>query len=149
MRITEALLRTIISESLREHMKPVGAVTTAWGKATVFYDPEVTLEENAIRVLEMFRSIPKRERMKSTAIRVEVYDNPEDVTRRLDDVGVYPDVLVNGAYDLRTGTLYTCTWDGYRDSPRPALHEFGHSVVGMDEEMAEAWAENYMHVVRW
>jgi hypothetical protein len=46
MRITEALLRTIISESLREHMKPVGAVTTARGKATVFYDPEVTLEEN-------------------------------------------------------------------------------------------------------
>ncbi len=146
---SDKLIRLLIRESLKEHMKSVGSVKTSSGEATVFYDPEVTLEENAIRVLELFRSLPKRERMKSTATRVEVFDNPEDVTRRLDDVGVYPDELVNGAFDFRTGTLYTCTWDGYKDSPRPALHEFGHSIVGADEEMAEAWSENYSHSARW
>ena len=146
---SDRLIRLLIREALNEHMKPVGSVKTSSGEATVFYDPEITMGETATKILRLLRSIPERERMKSTVRRVEVFDNPEDVTRRLDDVGIYQDDLSNGAFDFRSGTLYTCVWDGYQESPRTTLHEFGHSIVGVDEEMAESWYENYAESVDW
>ncbi len=121
----------------------VGAIRTGSGSAQVVYDPEVTRNETAVFALRVLKSVPSRELAKSAARRFEIYDNPEDVTRRLDEVGIEDYALSNGAFDFSTGTVYACTWDGYKDSSHTLLHELGHSIVGRDEGMAEAWYENY------
>ena len=147
------VLRQLIRESFAE-MYPrkfisVGSVRTGAGSAEVVYDPEVTMEDTARKMLRTLQSVPQRELSKSAAQKIEAYDNPEDVTQRFEEVGIEQDELSNGAYDFRTGTVYACSWDGYQDSPRTLLHELGHSIVGEDEEMAEAWYENYVRSVEW
>ena len=143
VKMSKAQSEKIVDEIHPIEFVSVGSVRTGAGVAEVVYDPEVTIEDTARWMLETLKSVPKRELRKSAATRIEAYDNPEDVTRRLDEVGIEQDELSNGAYDFRTGTIYACAWDGYRDSPRTLLHELGHSIVGADEEMAEAWYENY------
>ena len=68
---------------------------------------------------------------------------------RLEEVGIFDSGMSNGVYDFETGTLYTCVWDGHAESPRTTLHEFGHSIVGQNEDAAEAWFRNYEKAVVW
>jgi hypothetical protein len=157
-----AILCSIIKEvllfeqiSLHEDMiddrefSVVGSLQTGVGSAKVVRDRNVTTEDTAVRVFRMLSSLPQRELSKSAARRIEVYDNPEDVTMRLEEVGIFDSGMSNGAYDFETGILYACVWDGHTESPRTTLHEFGHSIVGHDEDAAETWFRNYEKIVVW
>ena len=130
--------------------KSVGSVRTGAGNAQVVFDPEVTTEGTARRALQFIKSIPTRDLSMSAARRFEIFDNPEDVSQRLDEVGIVADDLSNGAFDFRTGIVYACVWDGYASSFRTLMHEIGHSIVGRDEAMAESWYANRQHMdAKW
>ena len=130
--------------------KSVGSVRTGAGNAQVVFDPEVTTEDTARRTLQFIKSIPTRDLSMSAARRFEIFDNPEDVSQRLDEVGIVADDLSNGAFDFRTGIVYACVWDGYASSFRTLMHEIGHSIVGRDEAMAESWYANRQHMdAKW
>jgi len=147
--LTKLIKETLQTLSDSENFVSVGSLRTGAGVAAVFRNPELTSEDTAKRVLRMLSSLPSRELSKSTCKRIEIFDNPEDVTARLESVGIFDSDLSNGAFDFDSGTLYACVWDGYSESPRTVLHEFGHSIVGPDEDSAEAWYQNYTNTVSW
>lgn len=127
---------------------PSGSRVTLGGKdISIDFDSEVTSRDTIAKVKGWLDSVPKEELAKSTAKKVEVYDNPEDLQRRLDEVGIEmdhgPNGLTRGAFDFSTGTLYASVWDGHQNSPRTLFHEIGHSILGMDENRAESWAQKF------
>jgi hypothetical protein len=111
-------------------------------------DPEVTAPSTEKRVRDFVdKNVAARDIDRSAATRVELYDNPEDVMARLQEVGIDPEVddggYVRGAYDFDNHVIYASTWDGYQDSARNFLHELGHSILGRSEEAAIQFSDNY------
>lgn len=92
-------------------------------------------------------AIPKRELDKAAIKTIEIYDNPEDLMSRLTERGVDfdPGDYVRGAYDVRTKTIYASVYDADLgvSTNKNLLHEIGHSIVGLDEEINEIWLKNY------
>ena len=128
--------------------RSAGAVRTAAGEIPVHYDPEVVSPEAAARAVGWLARVPAHELAKSAARRIEVYENPEDMYARMEergiDPGLEPSGEVRGAYDFSTHTLYASTWNGTEHHPRTLLHELGHSIVGVDEDLAEGWAQAHL-----
>ena len=111
-------------------------------------DPEVTMEQSLSYLKDYVdNKMPDHLKGKSAAKHIEVFDNPEDVYTRLEELGIAPDIgddgVVRGAYDFESHTIYTSLWDGYRNSEKNFLHEFGHSIFGEDEDKIEAFVEDY------
>lgn len=131
--------------------KSVGTVKLAHGDVHVHYDPEVTSEDTAKKALAWLRAVPASELKKSSAKRIEIYQNPEDVHARMTEVGVDPEVSehgeVRGAFHAGNKTLYSSIWSNHhkQDHPRTLYHELGHSIVGQGEEGAESWAQSHIH----
>ncbi len=136
------------SGSVSEGFSSVPGPKLASGEVAVSYDPEKTSAESAKKASAWLSSIPKSELLKSTAKKIEVFENPEDMDARLREGGIDPGIeengQVRGAFDFDTKTLYASTWNGYSHDPRTLLHEMGHSILGMDEDAAESWAQAHM-----
>ena len=122
-----------------------GTVQIAGRDVSLEYDETLTSPDTIRLAAKWINGVPPRALQDSTVRRICIYDNAEDVTRKLEELGISPDEgMANGAYDFATGTVYAAVWDGYEDSPRTLFHELGHSVVGYDEDAAENWARIYM-----
>lgn len=138
-------------DSSEREFKSIGTVKLGGQDVHVHYDPEVVSEEVAEKVHGWLSKIPAAERAKSVARRIEVFENPEDMHRRMAEVGIDPGIeesgSVHGAMDLGSKTLYTSTWDGHEHYPRTTYHEIGHSILGMDENRAEGWAQSHLPLV--
>jgi len=111
-------------------------------------DPEVTTAHTQEFIEREYDKIPKREREKSNAVHIRVYDNPEDVYTEAIRLGHDPEIdpesgVVRGFYDFNTKTIHASTWDGEKDTARNFYHEFAHSIVGRSEEAAESWVSAY------
>jgi len=130
--------------------KSAGSVKTAYGNVAIDFDPESTSEEVAAKAAGWVSKIPQSQMMQSVAKRIEVFENPEDMYARMEEIGVDPGIeesgQVRGAFDFETGTVFASTWDGESDSPRTLFHEIGHSILGTDEDSAESWAQSYIPV---
>lgn len=128
-----------------------GTVTTGMGRVQVQYDREITSQEDAARFKKWLDTVPQAELAKSVAKHIEVFSDPEDMRRRMAEVGIDPEIgdsgEVRGAFDFDTKTLYATSWNGYEHNPHNLLHELGHSITGMDEDRAEAWAQSHMSSV--
>lgn len=128
-----------------------GKVIVASGAIDVTYDPEFATPEQVDLATKWVNAIPKRERMKSAAKKIMIFADPIEMTRYLDGEGLADeldfDESARGAWVPRTGTIYASLYhveDDYAESPRALYHEFGHSVVGMDEAAASSWVEAYL-----
>lgn len=128
-----------------------GSVKTAAGEVEVVYDSEVTSPEEADRFVKWVAQVPQSELAKSVAERIEVFSDPVSMARRMEEVGIDPEIgpegEVRGAFDFDTKTLYASSWDGYEHSPDNLLHELGHSIRGFEEDAANGWASTYRETV--
>ena len=97
---------------------------------------------------EAYMKIPLKERMRSAAKRVVVFDDARDVFQAAEKLGytdeVDPDSTeIKGFYDFDSHTIYTSAWDGYRDSPENFYHEFAHSIIGYEEKAIKPWIKAF------
>lgn len=126
-----------------------GAARKAAGLITFSRDEEVTTEKSLRLVEDAYTRIPESERLKSAAVSVLVFDDPEDVYAEAIRNGIEPEVdpefgIIRGYYDFDKKQIVCSVWDGYKDSPKNFYHEFAHSIVGASEEAVAAWMEIYM-----
>lgn len=132
--------------------RSIGTVQTAHGLVHVHYDKDKTSQEIADKANEWLKQMPQKELDKADVRRIEVFENPEDMYQRLEEKGIDPGIepsgQVRGAYHAGTKTVYASTWDGWEHSPRTLLHEIGHSILGMDEDAAESWAQSHMRGIK-
>lgn len=124
-------------------------VSTANGKVSFEFDNENTLPETKKAMQDGLAKIPAKELAKSALKKVVAFDNAEDVYRAAESLGVdmsavEQDEQVHGFFDPKTGTAYVSYWDSRlgKNSLNVLYHEFAHSVVGLDEEMALSYAES-------
>lgn len=131
--------------SKRENSYQSGNGTVSWE-----FDKENTLKETEEFLKKAWNKIPLSERKKSAVKRIVTFDNPEDVYREAERIGidlseVEPDEQIHGFYDFKTNTIYASVWDSRlgKNSPNTFYHEFAHSVVGRDENSVIAYLENW------
>lgn len=128
--------------------KTVEGITTARGSVPIHYDYDTVSPDVVAGVQAWLKALPQNELARSVANRIEIFEDPQDMFRRMEEVGIDPEIEgngeVRGAMDLDSGTLYASTWNGYNHDPRTLYHELGHSILGMDEDAAESWAQAHL-----
>lgn len=129
--------------------------------SNISVDPVTTNEEDALKQIKDYLShIPSRIQSESSIRSLEVFENPEDATDRINELepgGIEEDEIARGAYNRETGKAVVSLYyadDRYLEasgidsqklaySGRNFYHEFAHSLENKitSGKWEKAWGE--------